>query len=111
MAPKRKQRPLTSQEAKALQFIADTLRKQGYPPTTRELGGHLGVNHVRAFKILNALHELGHIRKEPGRIRAIHLTAAKAAPDLFVEAIRDHMLDRKGSAMPAGVAKQIDAAF
>jgi len=48
--------PLTDQQQRVLDAIQDRLRRQGYPPTVRELAQHLGVSigtvqaHLRALE-------------------------------------------------------------
>ncbi|MGA2152707.1 MAG: LexA family transcriptional regulator, partial [Geobacteraceae bacterium] len=47
---------ITQRQKMVLDFIADHLERHGYPPTLREIGGHLGVSGtLGVMKHLDAL--------------------------------------------------------
>ena len=66
---------LTNRQGKILEFIRDTIRERGAPPTLREIGKHFGIsstNGVRCF--LTALEKKGAIKRFFYRSRGIELT-------------------------------------
>lgn len=67
---------LTPRQRQVLDFIADTIRSRGYPPTIREIGERFGIsstNGVRA--ILSVLAKKGYIERKPFVSRGIELKA------------------------------------
>ncbi len=63
---------ITARQKKVLDFITDHLDSYGYPPTLREIGGHLGVSGtLGVIKHLDALERKGFIRKTAGSSRGI----------------------------------------
>jgi repressor LexA len=75
--------PLTPRQQSVLDYITTCLETRGYPPTLREIAGHLGINGtLGVMKHLNALTQKGHIRREPGNSRGIALTRPTAAASL-----------------------------
>ena len=81
----RKRRPshLTTgadRQAAILDFISESLRERGYPPTLREIGTALGIastNGVRYY--LDRLEQSGKIRRDRWTSRGIELQAAEPA--------------------------------
>lgn len=66
---------VTARQKMVLDFIADHLERHGYPPTLREIGGHLGVSGtLGVMKHLDALERKGYIRKTAGSSRGIMIT-------------------------------------
>jgi repressor LexA len=54
---------LTDRQRQVLDFISDSIRKRGYPPTLREIGSHFGIrstngvnDHLRALEKKGFLH-------------------------------------------------------
>lgn len=65
---------LTGRQEQVLAFIRETYRKNGYPPTIREIGDHLGVKWTRGVeRHLEALEKKGHIVRTPDASRGIQL--------------------------------------
>jgi repressor LexA len=58
-----------------LHAIQDGLRKQGYPPTVRELAQHLGVSIGTVQAHLRALERKGALKRRPFQARGLYLTA------------------------------------
>jgi repressor LexA len=66
---------ITLRQKKVLDFITDYLERYGYPPTLREIGGHLEVSGtLGVIKHLEALERKGFIRKTAGSSRGIMVT-------------------------------------
>jgi repressor LexA len=65
---------LTTRQKKVLNFLKDYIRKQGFPPTLREIASHFGLKGPKApQKTLSILERKGYIRKVPGGSRAIEV--------------------------------------
>jgi repressor LexA len=67
--------PLTDQQQRVLDAIQDRLRRQGYPPTVRELAQHLGVSIGTVQAHLRALERKGALKRRPFQARGLYLTA------------------------------------
>ncbi len=69
--------PLTPRQESVLKRIGDGLRKNGYPPTFRDIGEAEGIRSTNGVRsILEALQKKGYIVRERYRSRAIELTDA-----------------------------------
>jgi repressor LexA len=60
-------KPLTDKQRLVLSFVEEFCRRQGYPPTVREMAAHFGVQPRAAADHLAALKRKGHLHREPGR--------------------------------------------
>lgn len=71
---------LTTRQKKVLNFLKDYIRKQGFPPTLREIASHFGLKGPKApQKTLSILERKGYIRKLPGGSRAIEVLGSLQA--------------------------------
>jgi len=68
-------KPLTDRQRLVLTFVEDFCRRQGYPPTVREVAAHLGVQPRAAADHLAALKRKGYLHREPGRSRGLSLVS------------------------------------
>lgn len=65
---------LTPRQQQVLDFITSCINDKGYPPTLREIAGHLGTSgNVSAIHHLEALEKKGYLRRESGSSRGIIL--------------------------------------
>ena len=65
---------LTGRQAKILEYLVDTLRKRGYPPSVREIGSAVGLSSSSTVHAhLAQLEAKGFIKRNPTRSRAIEL--------------------------------------
>ncbi|KPL19724.1 MAG: hypothetical protein AMJ92_01935 [candidate division Zixibacteria bacterium SM23_81] len=65
---------LTTRQKQALDFIAESARERGCPPTIREIGDALGISSTNGVRyVLDALVRKGHIRRRPNISRGIEL--------------------------------------
>jgi repressor LexA len=64
-------KPLTDKQQAVLDFVEEFARRQGYPPTVREVAAHFGVQPRAAADHLEALNRKGHLYREPGRSRGL----------------------------------------
>jgi repressor LexA len=74
---------LTPRQKMILDFIQDTVAKQGYPPTVREIGEGIGLRSSSTVHAhLGKLEEKGYIRRDPTKPRAIEIIAPPSSPAL-----------------------------
>ena len=74
---------LKDREQKVLDFITDQIKKNGYPPTVRDIGAALGIKSTSTVqKSMNILEEEGFIRKQAGKRRAFEVVAGGAEKPL-----------------------------
>lgn len=67
-------KPLTSRQQQIYQFIVDTVRYTGRPPTIREIGEEFGITSTNGVRsVLDALVKKGYIRRTPLVSRGIEL--------------------------------------
>jgi repressor LexA len=63
---------LTDRQREVLDFISDSIRKRGYPPTLREIGGHFGIRSTNGVNDhLRALEKKGFLHREDLKSRAL----------------------------------------
>ena len=68
-------RPLTEHQQNVLEFITQSIRRDGRPPTIREIGSGFGIGSTNAVRgILNALEHKGHLKRHPFLSRGIELS-------------------------------------
>ncbi|MGD0837044.1 MAG: transcriptional repressor LexA [Polyangia bacterium] len=63
---------LTERQRHVLDFISDSIRKRGYPPTLREIGSHFGIRSTNGVNDhLRALEKKGFLHREDLKSRAL----------------------------------------
>lgn len=76
-APVFSMRPPTERQLAVLRFIHDTVEKFGWPPTMREIGGHIGIRSTNGVNDhLRALERRGLIRREETKARGLTVSRA-----------------------------------
>ncbi|MDO4916847.1 MAG: transcriptional repressor LexA [Rothia sp. (in: high G+C Gram-positive bacteria)] len=69
-------RPLTARQQKILTAISEAIETRGYPPSMREIGDIVGLASLSSVTHqLNRLEDLGYIRRDPKRPRALEILA------------------------------------
>ena len=104
---------LTARQARILDFISETVRERGYPPTVREIGEAVGLTSSSSVHAqLSTLERRGLLRKDPTKPRAMTLSEPKAdgvvvpvlgriaagVPILAEEHVEDHVTVPSGFA-------------
>jgi repressor LexA len=65
---------ITARQQRILEFIAETVRDRGYPPTVREIGDAVGLTSSSSVHAqLANLEKMGLLRKDPTKPRAMTL--------------------------------------
>ena len=78
MADTRPFTELTPRQQRILDFIAETVRDRGYPPTVREIGEAVGLTSSSSVHAqLATLERRGHLTKDPTKPRAMTLSEPK----------------------------------
>jgi repressor LexA len=67
-------KPLTEKQEQVLAFVEEFCRRQGYPPTVREVAAHFGIQPRAADDHLAALKRKGYLHREPGLSRGLVLS-------------------------------------
>lgn len=75
-------RPLTARQQKILTAISEEIETRGYPPSMREIGDIVGLASLSSVTHqLNRLEELGYIRRDPKRPRALEILSEEATEE------------------------------
>ena len=70
---------LTDRQREILDFITQSIRERGYPPTVREIGDAVGLTSTSSVHHqLRTLERKGYLRRNPGRPRAIELLSGRS---------------------------------
>jgi repressor LexA len=65
---------LTARQQQILDYILDTVRERGYPPSVREIGEAVGLNSPSTVHShLSSLVKSGYLRRDPSKPRAIEV--------------------------------------
>ena len=65
---------LTARQREILEYIDESMRNRGYPPSVREIGTAVGLTSPSTVhNHLNTLQRLGFIRRNPTKPRAIEV--------------------------------------
>ncbi len=76
---------LTPRQRRILDFIAETVRTRGYPPTVREIGEAVGLTSSSSVHAqLATLERRGHLTKDPTKPRAMALSDSPRAQGVIV---------------------------
>ncbi len=66
---------LTKRQAEILEYIAEYISRQGFPPTLKEIGAHFGISSTNAVSDhLKALSRKGYLRRRADQSRAMEIT-------------------------------------
>jgi len=88
-------RELTDRQRQVLEFIKSETRRNGYPPTVRDIGAAVGLSSSSTVHAhLDALENKGLIRRDPSKPRALEvLDRDKSVTPLPVAAPRGNVVD------------------
>lgn len=105
MAEREERDEITPRQRRILEFIADTVREQGYPPTVREIGEAVGLTSSSSVHSqLENLERKGWLRKDPTKPRAIGLADERSRPEAVVVPI----LGRIAAGTPILAAENVE---
>ena len=73
---------ITARQQRILDFIAETVRERGYPPTVREIGEAVGLTSSSSVHAqLANLEKKGLLHKDPTKPRAMSLSTEESKVD------------------------------
>jgi repressor LexA len=79
------ERGITARQQRILDFIADTVRERGYPPTVREIGEAVGLTSSSSVHSqLANLERKGMLHRDPTKPRAIGLSPTDSRPEAVI---------------------------
>lgn len=94
---------LTSRQRRILEFISETVRDQGYPPTVREIGEAVGLTSSSSVHAqLANLERRGLLHKDPTKPRAMTLSEPR------VEGVVVPVLGRIAAGAPVLAAEHVE---
>jgi repressor LexA len=71
---------LTKRQEQTLDFIRESIKGRGYPPTLREIGEHMGIRSTNGVNDhLRALERKGYLRREDMKSRALRVVEDEVA--------------------------------
>ncbi len=77
---------ITERQKKALDFIEEFTRENGYAPSFREIGAAIGVTIGAVQKLLRMLEKKSLIRREAGRSRVLRVTRKESRIPIYAAA-------------------------
>ncbi len=96
-------KPLTDRQRLVLSFVEKFCRRQGDPPTVREVAAHFGIQPRAAADHLAALKRKGHLHREPGRSRGLALVSR-----LEEQVVEVPILGRIAAGQPLLATEQVE---
>jgi repressor LexA len=94
---------VTVRQQRILDFIAETVRERGYPPTVREIGEAVGLTSSSSVHAqLANLERKGMLRKDPTKPRAMTLSEPRA------DAVTVPLLGRIAAGAPTLAAEHVE---
>jgi len=85
---------LTQRQQAVLEFIVESIQDQGYPPTLREIGNHLGIRSTNGVNDhLRALERKGYLTREDMKSRTLRPTEAVVREMMPEPANDENMVD------------------
>lgn len=94
---------LTKRQEQTLEFIRESIKGRGYPPTLREIGEHMGIRSTNGVNDhLRALERKGYLRREDMKSRALRVVDEDSPPQENVEAdvVSVQVLGRVAAGLP-----------
>jgi len=83
---------LTARQALALGFIRSCIEQQGYPPTLREIGAHMGIHSTNGVNDhLRALERKGYITRDDLKSRGLRVVDTSAPPPPPKPSVRNEL--------------------
>lgn len=81
---------LTARQREILDLISSTVSDRGYPPSVREIGESVGLSSPSTVHShLSSLADMGYIRRDPSKPRAIEVIEPDGAVHISRAAVRD----------------------
>ncbi len=93
---------LTQRQRSIFRFILRFLKKNGYPPTVRDIGKGVGLSSSSTVHFhLNSLEEMGFIKRDPSKPRALKILVETNKEETQSEEIKENITESDTSFLPA----------
>ena len=103
---------LSTRQQAILSFIQSELGRKGYPPSVREIGEAVGLSSSSTVHAhLSHLEELGYIRRDPTKPRAIEVLVENGVPDYRRNIVPLPILGRVAAGQPLLADENIEGYF
>ncbi|NLU41949.1 MAG: transcriptional repressor LexA [Firmicutes bacterium] len=103
---------LTARQAKILDYLVNTLRERGYPPSVREIGAAVGLSSSSTVHAhLAQLEAKGFIKRDPSRSRAIELVDKALYAQPLKEMLNVPLVGRVTAGSPILASQNIEDYF
>ncbi|HVE77087.1 MAG TPA: transcriptional repressor LexA, partial [Actinomycetota bacterium] len=98
---------LTQRQRDILDFILETVQERGFPPAVREIGEAVGLHSPSTVHShLKTLEQLGYLRRDPSKPRAIEVRWESEAGKIERQAVRNLPIYGQIAAGPTSLAEQ-----
>jgi repressor LexA len=105
MTPK-ENKLLTTKQERILDFIKDSIKGSGFPPTVREIGEQFSITVKGAYDHVKAIEKKGYIKTEQNKSRAI--VVLNTEEEIPVDAITIPLLGRIAAGSPILAEENIE---
>ncbi len=106
MSPKECVRQLTLKQEKILDFIKESIKDSGFPPTVREIGEQFNITVKGAYDHVKAIEKKGYIKTEQNKSRAI--VVLNEDQGAIVDAINIPLLGRIAAGSPIMAEENVE---
>lgn len=101
--------PLSPRQKEILDFIRSEVRSKGYPPSVREIGEAVGLSSSSTVHAhLEHLEELGYIRRDPTKPRAIELLTEGAPNTDAISVVNVPLVGRVAAGAPIFAEQNVE---
>lgn len=97
---------LTDKQELIFDFIKESSRESGFPPTVREIGEKFGITVKGAYDHMKAIEKKGYIKTEQNKSRAIVIVNNDEIPE--TDAVNIPLLGRIAAGSPIFASENID---
>lgn len=103
---------LSERQRAILAFIEDEILRKGYPPSVREIGEAVGLSSSSTVHAhLSHLEEMGYIRRDPTKPRAIEVLVSDDRPEFRRNLVRVPIVGRVAAGQPILADENIEEYF
>ncbi|HPC42881.1 MAG TPA: transcriptional repressor LexA [Spirochaetota bacterium] len=106
MSPKESSKQLTTKQETILDFIKESIKDSGFPPTVREIGERFNITVKGAYDHVKAIEKKGYIKTEQNKSRAI--VVLNEEEEVPVDAINIPLLGRIAAGSPILAEENIE---
>ncbi|OEH84809.1 repressor LexA [Desulfuribacillus stibiiarsenatis] len=102
-------KPISKRQTNILNFIKAEVQKKGYPPSVREIGEAVGLaSSSTVHGHLSTLEELGYIRRDPTKPRAIEILDGTGKEDFSLDHTYIPVIGKVTAGLPITATENIE---